>query len=199
MKYDPLKHHRHSIRLQGYDYAQQGAYFVTIVTHNRECLFDDKVLLRVIETYWQMIPKHFPNVILDEWVVMPNHIHGGIVIADDACRGEAFLRDSSSDNLIANKKGDLSLKHTSGNASPLPPRGALPNSLGAVIGNFKSMTTRRINVIRHTQGASVWQRNYYEHIIRDEKELDRIREYIINNPANWDMDDENPKQTRTQR
>jgi len=80
-RYDPDKHHRRSIRLQGYDYTQSGAYFVTIVTHGRELLFDDPVLRRVAETMWQRIPRHFPHVELDEWVVMPNHVHGIIVIA----------------------------------------------------------------------------------------------------------------------
>lgn len=87
MKYDPLKHHRHSIRLQGYDYSQGGAYFVTIVTRNRECLFDSTVLHRVAESNWRSIPQHFSNVVLDGWIVMPNHLHGVIVIADDVRRG----------------------------------------------------------------------------------------------------------------
>ena len=167
MKYDPNKHHpagtlrsRRSIRLKGYDYTQVGAYFVTICADNRECLFDDLVLRRVVETYWCAIPQHFSNVVLDEWIVMPNHLHGVIVIADDARRGEAFPQDRLSGNLIANGKDGLSLQHASGNASPLPSRGVVSDSLGAIIGNYKSVTTRRINAIRHTQAAPVWQRNY---------------------------------------
>ncbi len=80
-RFDPNKHHRRSIRLRGYDYSRAGAYFVTIVTQERECLFDDVSLRRVIETYWRDIPRHFVNVSLDEWVVMPNHVHGSIRIS----------------------------------------------------------------------------------------------------------------------
>jgi putative transposase len=88
-RYDRDKHHRRSIRLWGYDYAKPGAYFVTIVTHNRKMLFDDPVFRQVVETMWQRIPRHSPHVELDEWVVMPNHVHGVIVIVDDPhSRGE---------------------------------------------------------------------------------------------------------------
>ena len=76
MGYDPEKHHRRSIRLRGWDYTYPGAYFVTICTHNGECLFGDPVLRRVVETMWRRIPRHFPYVQLDEFVVMPNHVHG---------------------------------------------------------------------------------------------------------------------------
>lgn len=79
-RYDRDKHHRRSIRLKGYDYAQPGAYFVTIATHDREALFDDPVFRRVAEMMWQRIPHHSPHIELDEWVVMPNHVHGIIVI-----------------------------------------------------------------------------------------------------------------------
>ncbi len=96
-RFDPNKHHRRSIRLRGYDYSRAGAYFVTIVTQERECLFDDVSLRRVIETYWRDIPRHFVNVSLDEWVVMPNHLHGIVVIEDGARRGEAFSRSRFDD------------------------------------------------------------------------------------------------------
>jgi len=85
-RYDPRKHHRRSIRMRGYEYAQPGAYFVTICTHNRECMFDDPVLRRVVETHWRAIPRHGPHVALDAWVVMPNHVHGIIVIVGEAFR-----------------------------------------------------------------------------------------------------------------
>jgi putative transposase len=84
MKYDPDRNHRRSIRLEGYDYTQTCAYFVTICTRDRECLFDDPVLRRVAETCWLDVPRHFPKVALDEWVLMPNHFHGILVL------GEAF-------------------------------------------------------------------------------------------------------------
>ena len=174
MKYDPEKHHRHSIRLKGYDYSQAGAYFVTIVTQNRACLFgavvDGEMRLnetgQIVRRCWLDIPAHFPHAELDEFVVMPNHVHGIIVIVDGrgtACRAptEQFGR---------------------------PVTGSIPT----VIRSFKSAVTKRINEQRGTPGAHVWQRNYYEHIIRNEESLDRIRQYIANNPLRWAFDRENP-------
>ncbi|MCX7838639.1 MAG: transposase, partial [Anaerolineae bacterium] len=166
------------------------AYFVTIVTRNRECLFGDVVdgAMRVnawgqiVVECWDALPTHFPNVELDAFVVMPNHVHGIIVIVDDAAprRGEAFF----------------GLSRKPKNASPLhpqPPRGTQSGSVGAIIQNFKSVSARKINASRDTAGAPVWQRNYYEHIIRNEKSLHAIRAYIENNPAHWAQDDENPR------
>ena len=123
MKYDPSKHRRHSIRLKGYDYAQVGAYFVTIVTHNRECLFDDLVLRRAAETHWHALPNHFANILLDEWIVMPNHLHGVIVIADDARRGEAFPDAPFDAKASSSSAIRLPDNVSGGNAAPLPPRG----------------------------------------------------------------------------
>jgi hypothetical protein len=166
MKYDPFKHHptgtlrsRHSIRLRGYDYTQAGAYFVTILTHNRECLFGDIVdgemrlneLGRVVATHWRAIPRHFKNVALDEWVVMPNHLHGIIVIGDDPRRGEAFPQTHSNVKPNSTRANDLLGNCDSGNASPL---------LGAIIGNSKSVSTRKINQSRDTAGTPLWHRNY---------------------------------------
>ena len=188
MKYDPKKHHRHSIRMKGYDYTQPGVYFVTICTDNRECLFDDPVLRRVVETYWRAIPRHATHVALDAWVVMPNHLHGIVVIEDYAATVGA--RHSSPIARLTNEPPspatDAKMERPRGNALPLP------GSLGAIVGNFKSITTRRINRIRHTPGMEVWQRNYYEHVIRNERALERIRGYIISNPLSWDSDIENP-------
>lgn len=185
MKYDPDKHHRRSIRLKGYDYTQVGVYFVTLVTHNRGCLFEDSVLCRVIEHCWSEIPRHFKNVVLDESIVMPNHLHG--IIGIEAKEGEAFLARSEPDEVVVSDDDAFLSKVEKRNASPLR-----SGSLGAIVGNFKSVTARRINEIRKTPGAPVWQRNYYEHIVRNENEMEHIRNYIINNPTNWNMDDENP-------
>lgn len=191
-QYDPTKHHRGSIRLRGYDYTSAGAYFVTIVTHDRECTFDNIVFRRVVEYNWQQIPRHFPNVELDEWVVMPNHIHGIIIIVNDerndARRGEALPQGVSKRTPIAISENDSNQNLERGNASPL--HGVERGSLGAIVGNFKSITTRRINKIRHSRGISIWQRNYYEHIVRDEHDFNRIRAYIIANPAQWTTDHE---------
>ncbi len=185
MKFDLIRHHRRSIRLRGYDYAQSGAYFVTICTSNRECLFgeitDGEIHLNdigeIVAACWQDIPAHFENVALDSFAIMPNHLHGIIVIGDTSSIAWA--------------------KHLKNvNASPLqdrqPPRGTQSDSLGAMIQNFKSVTARRINVLRNTQGAPVWQRNYYEHVVRSDEELDKIRAYICGNAARWAEDENNP-------
>jgi putative transposase len=187
MNYDPRKHHRRSIRLSGYDYTQPGAYFVTICTQNRECLFDDPVLRSVVETHWQAIPRHVPHVTLDAWVVMPNHVHGIIVITDPSVGARHCHQVPASGRRASSGEARPSKLDADGNALPLQ-RG----SLGAIVGNLKSVTARRINRIRHTPGMDVWQRNYYEHIIRNERALERIREYIINNPLRWELDIENP-------
>jgi len=166
--FDPAHHHRHSIRLPHYDYTQAGAYFITIVTYQRESLFADPVLRRIVETFWQRIPQHMPHVKLDVFVVMPNHFHGILWLI------KTDLGTSTPDTIS-------------------PPQSHLPaRSLGAIVGNFKSITTRRINQVRKTHDRPVWQRNYYEHIIRHDKELNAIRQYIIDNPANWLQDAENP-------
>ena len=190
MYYNPNKHHRRSIRLPGYDYAQPGAYFVTINTYRRELLFGDvvngemqlNVYGRVAATFWERIPHHFPHVRLDGWVVMPDHIHGIIVIVE--CEAAP---DIGSEARLLTFPASLGRQDSVGAASPgrNVPSGPASGSLGAIVGNYKSITTRRVNKIRHTPGVSIWQRNYYEHIIRNESELHRIRAYIAGNPAKW--------------
>jgi len=187
--YDPDKHHRRSIRLEGYDYTQAGAYFVTIVTHERALLFDDPFLRRVAEAIWQHIPRHFPHVALDEWVVMPNHIHGILWIRDVGARHSVKAVSATPDSCMGRH-----LERTQDiltNASPLP-AGPPSGSLGVIVGNFKAVTARRINRLRQVSGAPVWQRNYYERVIRDEQELNVVRQYIGDNPACWAEDMENP-------
>ena len=198
MKFDPQSHHRRSIRLRGYDYTQQGAYFVTIVTQARECLFGEIALgemqwnehgKRVVEC-WEQLPRHFRHIEVDTFVLMPNHLHGILVFAWDAIdsrRGEALAgADASPEPIVT------------ANASPLP-RGTRARSLNAVIQNFKSVSTRKLNLLRDRQGAKIWQRNYYEHIIRNDHELERIRADIFNNPAAWSDDDENPARGKINR
>jgi putative transposase len=191
VNYDPQQHHRRSIRMPGYDYAQARAYFVTICTDGRACLFDDPVLRRVVEAYWQAIPRHTSHVSLDAWVVMPNHLHGILVFTYATTVGARHsLHVLPSTGGSADYAEDAAATAPAGNASPI--HGATPGSLGAIVGNFKAVTARRINSIRHTPGASVWQRNYYEHVVRNERALQRIREYIHNNSLSWDLDIENP-------
>ncbi len=174
--YDPTIHHRRSIRLQNYDYRQAGAYFVTICTRGRETVFgdivDDAMHLnaygQIVVEDWAWLADQFTYIDLDAWVVMPNHLHGIIVITD-----EANLRDDSG------REGDSSIAPT---GVRLP--------LGRIVGAFKTMATKHVNEWRETPGMPLWQRNYYEHVIRDDGDLHRIREYIAANPAHWLEDSE---------
>lgn len=186
MRYDPENHHRRSIRLPDYDYAMEGAYFITICTEDKECLFGDihegimspNAMGKIVQACWLDLPKHFPFVDLDAFALMPNHMHGIIVIAE---RGEALAHRS---------EGSVGIRGA--NASPLhvTPHGTTPQSLSAIVQNLKSVSTRRINRVNRTPGRTIWQRNYYEHIIRSEKSLNAIRQYIEVNPTGWLQDPE---------
>lgn len=188
MKFNPESPHRRSIRLRGYDYTQAGAYFVTICTHEREYLLgqvvEEATVLskcgHLVERSWFNLPRYFSGVELDAFMVMPNHIHGIIIIG----RGEAFAR------LYGNER-----KFGVANASPLQPHGTQTGSLGAIIQNFKSVSTRRVNQRNRTPGIPLWQRNYYEHIVRNETALNNIRRYIQANPLMWEYDVENLNRT----
>ena len=179
MKFDPQEHHRRSIRLKDYDYSQAGAYYITIVSNQRAFLFgrivNAEVQLsdcgRIADECWRAIPEHFPNLELDAYVIMPNHIHGILVIHENG--------------MATNPSPSAGARH----ASPLRPHGVEPGSLGAIVGSFKSAVTKRIG--REIKPTSIWQRNYYEQVIRDERDLNRIRGYIQSNPANWEGDKEN--------
>ncbi len=204
MQYDPFKHHRRSIRLKDYDYSREGAYYVTIVAQNRLCLFGDvtnaEMILNdageMLQSQWFALPERFPNVDLDEFVIMPNHFHGIIVITDKGAitnraitRGRATTRVAPTDGTrvgapLVGAQSDRDKNH-----DPI---------LGEIVGAWKSITTdeyiRGVHELNWQPfDRKLWQRNYWEHIIRDEKDLDRIRKYIINNPANWDEDAENVK------
>jgi REP element-mobilizing transposase RayT len=189
MKFDPHKHHRRSTRLQGYDYTQHGAYFVTLCTHGRECLFGEIVNQtlvlnqygEVVRDEWQRTAVIRPEVDLDVFVVMPNHLHFIVVITTDTPPVGAH--------------GGL---HPHG-GTPLPTPAShantlyrAPRSLGSLIAGFKSASTKRINILRATPGAPVWQRGYYDQIVQGEPHLNQVRQYILSNPANWSHDSENP-------
>jgi len=193
---EPPLHRRRSIRLPGYDYSQAGAYFVTIVTQDRACLFGDVVDSKarlntagdMIEKCWLELNRKFPIVEMDQYVVMPNHFHGIVVITSEPV-GAGSPRPKS-DTHTRNTTPDSHTTTTSGaETAPLPSRRL---SLGNVVAYLKYQTTKQINELRQTPGITVWQRNYYEHIIRNEESLNRIREYIVNNPIQWDLDRENP-------
>jgi len=189
MKFDPQKHHRRSIRVPDYDYSQPGAYFITIVAWRREALFgeikDGEMQLnesgQAVWDVWNSLPARYPQISLGTAVVMPNHFHGNIIINEQPVGAihELPLRE-------------------------LPPPGSPPQervtdqkerrrmTIPLVVGYFKMNTAKRINQILNSEGTPVWQRNYYEHIIRDDEEHNRIHLYIESNVDNWVNDEENP-------
>ncbi len=178
MKYNLGNHHRHSVRLKGYDYSSAGAYFITICAWNRECIFgeiiDGEIKLndygKAVQQEWMRTGDIRPNIELDENVIMPHHFHGIVIInAGNICRGMA--------------------RHAPTGRQFAKP---ITNSLSTIVGAFKSAATKSINISRNTYGMPVWQRNYFERVIRNENELFRIREYVRFNPVKWDMDEENP-------
>ena len=173
-KYDLNIHHRRSIRLGCYDYSQDGWYFVTIRALGHKCLFgkfaDGQIQLyeygRIIDKCWKWLAEQYDYVHLDRYVVMPNHLHGIIII----------------------RKSGSRTAPTTKNTQKCKP-------LSRLVGAFKTVSTKQINIIRNTPGRKLWQRNYYEHIIRNEEELNHVRQYITENPLNWRTDEENPDVT----
>jgi len=185
--HDPSIHHRRSVRLRDYDYGQVGAYFITLCAHDRACLFGDivdgEVRLgecgHIVNEEWAYSPLLRPNVTLDAYVVMPNHVHSVVVITNA---------------LLDRTQGVYQYAPTL-DARGHPLRSP-SQTIGALVRGFKAAVTTRINEARGTPRAPVWQRNYYEHIIRDDANLDRIRAYIDGNPGRWAEDDENPARAR---
>lgn len=171
MQYNPEIHHRRSIRLKDYDYSQSGAYFVTVCTKDKECLLGEinngNIKLneagKVAFTVWSELTNRYSSIELDEYIVMPNHFHGIVLFVGAGLA----LPDT----------------HKAGAASSAP-------TLGDIMRVFKSISAIKINRLIDRENRPLWQRNYYEHILRNEIELEKIREYIINNPLNW-AEDEN--------
>jgi len=176
MKYTPDIHRRKSIRLKGYDYSKNGAYFITICIYNSECLLgkvvDGEMILseygEIVRNEWLKTEEIRKNVQLDNYVVMPNHFHSIIVI----CRGVLQYAPTTMNKISKFR-------------SP-------SQTIGAIVRGFKSVATKEISKLNKTPGIPFWQRNYYEHIIRNENELTKIRAYIQNNPLKWSLDRENP-------
>jgi REP element-mobilizing transposase RayT len=164
---------RKSIRLKGYDYAQQGAYYVTICANERKCVFGDVIngemvfneAGKMVEFTWLDLPEHNNNIELDEFIVMPNHVHGIIVI----------VGAGSKPALIQERAG----------YEPAPTE----HGLSEIIRQFKTFSAKRINQKNDTTGTRLWQRNFYEHVIRTDSDLARIRDYIEHNPAQWEEDE----------
>jgi putative transposase len=196
--FDPRKHHRRSIRLRGYDYSGEGLYFVTICTHEREQALgeirDGRMVLsgfgEIAKRCWEEIPGHFENVDLGEYVIMPNHVHGVILLRDIPRRDKV----TSSLHDVATSDPQQSTTKSEGDGSETESQRSIitrPPTLGQIVASFKYQSTKSINVIRDTPGTRFWPRNYYEHIIRDGDDLDRIRNYIASNVYRWAEDREN--------
>jgi REP element-mobilizing transposase RayT len=173
--------------VQGYDYTQAGAYFITICTRDRECLLgkvvNGEVQLndtgRLVESVWLQTAIVRPDIDLDAFVVMPNHFHAILFIhASPGVPG-------------ATHRVAPTINHAAVAGKAHRPTGPTSGSVGAIIGQFKSLVTKRIKLTQQHLDDSVWQRNYYEHVIRDEESLNRIREYIDTNAMRWDLDREN--------
>lgn len=179
MKYDPKIHHRRSIRLQGYDYSQNGAYFITLCAQDRKPIFGKivggKMQLSpfgiIVRDEWLKTSEMRKNIEMDEFVVMPDHFHG-IIVIDDADIGRGAMPRTQIEQFG---------KPTS-------------NTIPTIIRGYKAAVTKQINTIQINAGVynmpeRIWQKNYYEHVIRNEASLNKIREYIMSNPLNWKEDD----------
>lgn len=183
----PPTNRRRTIRVRGYDYTQAGAYFITICTRDRECLLGKVVngmvqlneTGRLVESVWLQTATVRSGIELDAYVVMPNHFHAIFFIHESPGVAGATHRVAPTKN------------YSAAAGKTHRPTGPKPRSVGSVMAQFKSLVTKRINDTAQYRGGSIWQRNYYEHVIRDEESLNRIREYISTNAPRWDLDREN--------
>ena len=164
---------RRSLRLRDYNYSQPGAYFVTICTHQRLCLLGEiapgTMCLSdsgsIVWNCWHRLVEHYPDLELDAFVIMPNHVHGVLALVDPVGAG----------------------------LKPAPTFVYRRHGLTEIVRAFKTFSSRRINQLRGTPGRRVWQRGYYEHVIRNEADLHEIRQYVVNSPLKWELDEENPE------
>ena len=191
MHYNPTIHHRRSIRLKGYNYSEQGAYFITICRENRAHIFgkikNSKMILNkaghIAYNEWLKTEEIRKNITLDSFIIMPNHIHGIIIIKSQA-PVRAYCNTPQRDT----PPRDTPQRDTPKLKSP-------SQNLGAIIRGYKSTITKQINLLLDTPGIKLLQRNYYERIIRNDLALLRIRRYIDNNPTKWEMDRHNIKRS----
>jgi len=174
--------HRRSIRLKGYDYSQSGAYFVTVCTKDRELYFEKyRGLQEIMGQQWEELPQRFLDLTLDEFIIMPNHIHGILIVGADRS-----AKNVGATLVVAQNNG--------AGTRPAP-------TVGEIVGTFKSLCIHDwLTYIKEKKIDAIWkfwQRNYYDHIIRNEDEMNKIREYIKNNPLKWSLDRENPEKVGT--
>lgn len=200
MKYNPKYHHRHSIRLKEYDYSQSGAYFITICTKQKEYYFGeiaDKTMMlndtgKMIEKWWYKLKNKFSNIKLDKYIIMPNHIHGIIMIDDGQTHN---IKLGQTHDVIGQTHRSAPTTTTTKNKQIIVGANLCvhPN-ISRIIQWFKSMSTNKyIQNIKNNNcpefNGKLWQRNYYDHIVRNDEELNNIRRYIQDNPINWKEDE----------
>ncbi len=199
----PRDQRRRPLRLKSYDYAQAGVYFVTIVVQGRSCLFgevagEDMRLNgagQMARRVWQALPRRFPTIDLDTFVVMPNHIHG--IIGIDTSVGAPLVGAQGSVDQGPGTQRAIRRENQHRATTRVAPTGGGRYVLGDVVGAYKSLAT--VEYVRGVEGLGwppfhgrLWQRNYYEHIVRNDESLRRIRRYVLDNPARWSFDRENP-------
>jgi len=207
MPYNPNIHHRRSIRLKGYDYSQAGLYFITICCQDKICRFgkieNGEMILndfgKIAHNEWEKLSERYPNVILDEFQIMPNHVHGIIVLDEMPTMAAATVGATlavalnekpvaQNDNAVAQNNDAVALNN---DANIRATARVAPTGVGNVVGAYKSLVANEcldIYKMRNQRMGKLWQRNYYEHIIRNDNSYQRISNYIMNNPKNWNSD-----------
>jgi putative transposase len=202
--YDSNTHHRRSTHLNGYDYSQSGAYFVTICSWQHECIFGEvrngemhlNPFGRAALQVWRSLPRHYPYVILGEFCIMPNHVHSMIILSNDHPHASPNNNPSKGGSISVTAQSAIQDDERHRTAQDLDKtRPYQRHRLPEIVRAFKSFSARRTNLMRKTPGTPVWQRNYYVHIIRNEDDLQKINQYIRDNPTNWEQDQENPNIT----
>ncbi len=184
MPYNPLIHNRQSIRLPGYDYSSEGYYFLTICTHHHQqifgkinnCMMNLNQLGQFVHNEWKKSVIIRTEIELGAFIIMPNHMHAIVHITRRGFRPNAPTMDAHTPPITA-----MNAPTTNANT----PSGLQPKTIGSLVAGFKSSVTKQINIIRKSPGEPVWQRNYWDHIIRTDESYDQIEDYIINNPSNW--------------
>jgi putative transposase len=188
---NPSRLSRRSLRLPDYDYSQPGAYFVTLVTYQLEHLFGDftdgemrqNIAGKIVWEVWQSLPSRYPNISLDEAVVMPNHFHGIVIIEENPVVDAVAAIHVAIHVAAIHELPLLPL--------PLPRLTRRRMLIPLVVGYFKMNSAKRINILLDNSGVPIWQRNYYERIVRNDQAYNAIRQYIHSNPVSWNTDEEN--------
>jgi putative transposase len=198
---------RKSIRLRNYDYSQPGMYYVTLCVRNRGCVLGKMVknemilsaMGEIVRDSWENIPKHFKNAALDRYVIMPNHMHGIVMLKESLVGTRHAVSPQENENLhqgaplqkYVSPQGISNFRQTEKCGKPIH------GSLSTIMRSFKSAASKRI----HSAGqlGFDWQSRFYEHVIRDGNDLDRIRRYILDNPTNWLNDENFPQNIRMDR